>query len=71
MGSTAQFLMVAIVIIAATVVVAFACGVLTQRMARRRGQRGPSWFVMGLLFGPLAFPLVWLLAGRHPSAEES
>ena len=63
MGSTARFLIVA------TVVVAFACGVLTQGMARRRGQRGPSWFLMGLLIGPLAFPLVWLLAGRHSDAR--
>jgi hypothetical protein len=60
MSPIGQFLVVA------TVVVALACAVLTQRMAGRRGQRGPSWFLMGLLLGPLAFPLVWLLAGRHP-----
>ena len=59
-------------IVAALLVLSLGSAVLCRRMARRRGADGVTWILMGLLLGPLAFPLLWLMLGRGrraPSAD--
>jgi hypothetical protein len=45
--------------------------VICRGMARRRGDDGVTWVVMGLLLGPLAFPLLWLMLGRVPGSSST
>ena len=53
-------------IVAALLVLSLGSAVLCRRMARRRGADGVTWILMGLLLGPLAFPLLWLMLGSAP-----
>ena len=36
------------------------CGFVCRAMAVRRGLYGVLWFVMGVVFGPLVFPFVYM-----------
>jgi hypothetical protein len=44
---------------------AVACGVLCHYVASRRGGNAILWAALGLFFGPLAIPFVFLSGSRR------
>ena len=57
----------------AAVVLWLACGVFSSMIANSKRRNGVLWFVLGVLFGPLALlavgfmPVVDVQVKRHPS----
>lgn len=54
--------------IAVLVAIALICGVICHTIAKRRGAAPMFWGAMGVIFGPLAIPLVFL-SRKHQRDE--
>jgi hypothetical protein len=59
--------MIKIMFILLTVLVFLASAVLARSMAARRGLNPVFWAAMGLAFGPLIFPVLFLVPGKQVS----
>lgn len=45
--------------------VSIACGIVCHLVARKRGLKPVFWGIMGVMFGPLAIPFVYLAGPAH------
>jgi hypothetical protein len=52
--------------IAVLITVALICGVICHSIAKRRGANPVFWGAMGVAFGPLAIPFVFLSGKEEP-----
>jgi len=59
--------MLDIISIAALFLITLASAITCHLLAKKRGRRPVFWGVMGVVFGPFAIPVVFLLKKRESS----